>query len=68
MITKEEGSIIATNLPKTMEQNDIDGVSVLSRAKFSHNMIPIFNSFKSIHFNTLTRLLGLNIDEVFILL
>jgi hypothetical protein len=31
-------------------------------------MIPIFNSFKSIRFNTLTRLLGLKLDEVLILL
>jgi hypothetical protein len=31
-------------------------------------MIPILNSFKSVHFDTLTRLLGLQIDEVLILL
>lgn len=62
MITKQEGDVIAKNLPKSMQENDIDGVSILSRAKFSHNMIPILNSFKSIYFGTLTRLLGLSHD------
>lgn len=49
-------------------KSDLDGVSVFNQAKFSHNMIPIMNSFKTINFKTLMRLLALNIDQVLILL
>lgn len=55
-------------MPKSLSKADIDGVSVFNQAKFSHNMIPIINSFKIIKFKTLSRLLSMDIDQVLILL
>ncbi len=55
-------------MPSSLGKLDVDGVSAFNQAKFTHNMIPIINSFKIIKFKTLSRLLSMDMDQVLILL
>lgn len=67
-MTQEDCETIEKELPNSLSKVDADGVSVFRQAKFSHNMIPIINSFKVIEFRTLSRLLSMDIEQVLILL
>ena len=60
--------ILKKLLPHRMENKDADGVSIISRALFSHNMLAILNSFSSIAFRTATELIGLPIDEMLMMI
>ena len=68
IISNDESALLQQELPLTLNEKDSEGVSVFSKAKFSHNMVPIFNAFCLIKFSTLIELLGLEIDEILILL
>ncbi len=67
-MTKEDCEKLEKDLPNSLGKLDVDGVSVFNQAKFTHNMIPIINSFKVIKFRTLSRLLSMDIEQVLILL
>jgi hypothetical protein len=47
--------MIEPYLPSSLKIEDSDGITKISQANFSHNMIPIINAFSSI---TITTLLG----------
>lgn len=67
-ITSADMDILKKLLPHRMENKDADGVSIISRALFSHNMLAILNSFSSIAFTTATDLIGLPIDEMLMMI
>ena len=62
MISVADINILKKLLPERMENKDTDGVSILSKAMFSHNMLAIINSFSSISFASATELIGLSTD------
>lgn len=68
MINNTDLAILRNLLPQRMEKKDADGVSILSRAMFSHNMLAIINSFSSISFKSATELIGLPIDEMLMMI
>jgi hypothetical protein len=67
-MTKDDCEKLEKELPSSLGKSDVDGVSVFNQAKFTHNMIPIINSFKIIKFKTLSRLLSMDMEQVLILL
>ena len=68
MITLADINILKKLLPERMENKDTDGVSILSKAMFSHNMLAIINSFSSISFASATELIGLSTDEMLLMI
>lgn len=68
MINNTDIAVIKKLLTPRMEKKDADGVSVLERAMFSHNMLAIINSFSSISFKSATELIGLPIDEMLLMI
>ena len=48
ILTKSDCEKLEKELPAMFARKDNDGVSVLDQAMFSHNMIPIMNTFKII--------------------
>jgi hypothetical protein len=68
ILTKSDCEKLEKELPAMFARKDNDGVSVLDQAMFSHNMIPIMNTFKVIKFGTLARLLSMTMDQVLVLL
>lgn len=55
-------------LPHNLKVKDGEGITRISQAAFSRNMIPIVNSFSSVRIDTLLRLSGLSSNEELLLL
>jgi hypothetical protein len=55
-------------LPDNLKVRDSEGISRITQAAFSRNMIPIVNSFSSLRLDTLLRLSGLSSHEELLLL
>ena len=69
IISREEVARVQDLLPSRLFTKDSDGISKLEQAAFSHNMIPIINSFSTIRLKTLLQLIGLkDTHELLILL
>lgn len=58
IFTAEEVKKVEGWLPGHLGVKDSEGISRMEQAAFCRNMIPIINSFSSIKFNTLLRLIG----------
>ena len=59
IISREEVERVEKLIPETLKAKDDDGISRLEQAAFSHNMIPIINSFSTIKLKTLLSLINL---------
>jgi hypothetical protein len=51
-----------------MEEKDTDGVSILSRAIFSHNMLAIISNFSTISLESAHEMIGLSVDELLLMI
>lgn len=58
MIHSSELHYLKTLLPRRMEKKDLDQISPLEKALFSHNMLAILRSFTTVSLSTLNKLIG----------
>lgn len=69
ILGSEEVRGVEAFLPESLKSKDQEGVSRVSQATFSRNMIPIINSFSAIRLRTLQQLIGLpDLQELLVLL
>lgn len=67
MIDSSDIELIKHILPLRLEKKDSDNISILDKVIFKHNMLTI-KCFKTISLSTLSELLGVNSQELLILI